>query len=79
MEKSLSSKKYKCLGTNFSDDGKCIKRAKIRIAFAKTPFWKHKDLLKCNADMSLKKKIILNYIWSVVTYGNDAWTIRKEI
>ena len=29
--------------------------------------------------MSLKKKIIRSYIWSVVTYGSEAWTINKEV
>ena len=29
--------------------------------------------------MSLKKKTIRSYIWSVVTYGSEAWTINKEV
>ena len=29
--------------------------------------------------MSLKEKMIRSYIWSVVTYGSEAWTINKEV
>ena len=66
------------MGTPISDDGKCIKEVKIRIALAKTAFWKHRELLKSNGSMSLKK-MIRSYIWSVVTYGSEAWTINKEV
>ena len=48
-------KDYKYLGTNISDDGKCIKEVKIRVALAKTAFWRHKELLKSNVSMSVKK------------------------
>ena len=72
-------KDYRYLGTNISEDGRCIKEVKTRIALAKTAFWKHKELLKSNVSMSLKKKMIRSYIWSVVTYGSEAWTINKEI
>ena len=71
-------KDYRYLGTNISEDGRCIKEVKTRIALAKTAFWKHKELLKSNVSMSLKK-MIRSYIWSVVTYGSEAWTINKEI
>ena len=62
-------KDYKYLGTNISDNGMCIKEVKIRIALAKTVFWKHKELLKSNVSMSLKK-MIRSYIWSVARYGS---------
>ena len=51
------------LGTNISDDGKCIKEVKTRIALAKTAVWKHKELLKSNVSMSPNKKMIRSYIW----------------
>ena len=72
-------KDCKYLGTNISDDGKCIKEVTIRIALAKTAFWKHKELLESNVSLSLKKKMILSYIWSVVTYGSEAWKIIREV
>ena len=72
-------KYYRYLGTNISDDEKCIKEKKITISLAKTAFWKHKELLKSNVSMSLEKKMIRRYIWSVVTYGSEAWTISKEV
>ena len=72
-------KDYRYLGTNISDDGKYITEVKTRIALAKTAFWKRKELLKSNVSMSLRKTIIRSYIWSVVTYDNEAWTINKEI
>ena len=65
------------LGTNVSDDGKCIKEVTIRITLTKVVIRQHKELLKSNVSMSLKK-MIRSYIWSVVTYGSEAWTSNKE-
>ena len=70
---------YKYLGTNIANNGKCFKEARLRIALAKKAFWKYKELLKSNISMSVKKMMIRNYIWSVVSYGSEAWTINKDI
>ena len=72
-------KHYKYLDTSISDDGKCIKEVKVWIALAKTTFWKHKELLKSSVGKSLKKKMIRNYIRSVVTYGSEAWALNKQV
>ena len=51
------------LGKNVSGDGKCNKEVKGMIALAKTVFWKLKESLKSNFNMSLKKKMIRSYQW----------------
>ena len=36
-------------------------------------------ILKNSVSMSLERKMMRSYIWSVVTFGSEAWTINKEI
>ena len=72
-------KDFKYLSTNIWDNRKCKKEVRIRIALAKMALWKHKELLKSNISMRVKNKMIRSYIWSVVKYDSEAWTINKEI
>ena len=46
---------YKYLGTNISENGKCIKEVKIHIALAKTAFWKYKELFS-KMSLSVKRR-----------------------
>ena len=70
---------FKYLGSLITSDGRCIKEIKKRIAVAKTSFLNMKTLL-CNLKMSMRTRIkaLKTYIWSVLTYGCEAWTLSKE-
>ena len=69
---------FKYLGSVKSNDGTCSKDLKIRIAMAKQKtvqlnnIWKDKGIPK-----ELKIKILKCLIWLVVTYGCEAWTLKK--
>ena len=70
---------FKYLGSLLTEDGRCIREVKARIAMAKSAFMKYKDLMKRRINMSLKMKILNTYIFSVVNYAAETWTFTKEI
>ena len=44
----------------------------------KDAFHKRKELMTGKLNKNLKKQIIKSMIWSVVLYGSETWTLRKE-
>ena len=44
----------------------------------KDAFYKRKELMRGKLNKNLKKRIIKSMIWSVVLYGSETWTLRKE-
>ena len=62
---------YKYLGSWVSEGGKSEKEVNSRIAMAKGAFWKLKDLLKGNVNMTTRKRLLNCYMFSVLKYG---WT-----
>ena len=72
-------KEYKYLGTIITEDCRCTKEVKVRIAQAKHEFWNCKEFLRRDINIKLKKKLLDCYIKSVMSYGCEAWTFSKEI
>ena len=70
--------KYKYLGTLITADTRCMQEMKRRIGIAKKSFWELKELMKSNVNMKTKKSLLNLYIFSLVTYGCEAWTIGRE-
>ena len=70
--------KYKYLGTLITADSRCIQEIKRRIGIAKRSFWELKELMKSNVNMKTKKRLLNTYIFSLLTYGCEAWTIGRE-
>ena len=70
---------FKYLGSLITTDGKCIKEVRTRIGMAKTSFHKMKALL-CNLKINIKTRIkaLKSYIWAVLTYGCESWTLNQE-
>ena len=69
---------YKYLGTLITEDTRCIQEIKRRIGIAKKSFWELKELMKSNVNMMTKKRLLNSYIFSLLTYGCEAWTIGRE-
>ena len=71
---------FKYLGYTLTANGKCILEVKKRIAIAKEAFYRMKPIMK-NKCISLKTKfrIMKAYIWSILLYGCESWTIDREI
>jgi hypothetical protein len=58
------------LGTLITNDAKCTREIKPRIAIAKAAFNK-KTLFTSNLDLNLRKKLVKCYSWSIALYGDE--------
>ena len=70
--------KFKYLGTFVTADTRCMQEIKRRIGIAKKSFWELKELMKSNVNMKTKKRLLNSYIFSLLTYGCEAWTVGRE-
>ena len=71
-------KNFCYLGSTITEDAKCHVEIKRRIAMGKDAFYKRGELLRGRLNKNLKKRLIKTLIWSVVLYGSETWTMRKE-
>jgi len=51
---------------------------KARIGMTKKDLWKLKELLKGNVNMT-RKKLLNCYVFSVLKYGCESWTVNKNL
>ena len=70
---NVESLKY--LGSISTNDGRCTCEIKCRIAMAKAAFNKKRTLFTSTLELKLRKKLVKCYIWSIVLYGADTWTL----
>ena len=66
------------LGSLITEDARCHKEIKKRIAMGKEAFTKRRELLRGGMNRNLKKRLIKTLIWSVTLYASETWTMRKE-
>ena len=69
---------FKYLGSTITEDGRCETEIEVRIAIAKTAFMKRRELLSRAININLKKKIIKTMAWSILLYGAETWTLKKD-
>jgi hypothetical protein len=67
---------FNYLGSVITNDARCTREIKSRIAMAKAAFNK-KTLFTSKLDLYLRKKLVKCYIWSIALYGAEIWTLRK--
>jgi hypothetical protein len=60
-----------------TNDARCTREIKSRIAVAKAAFNKKKTLFTSKLDLHLRNKLVKCYIWSTALYGAETWTLRK--
>jgi hypothetical protein len=60
-----------------TNDARCTREIKSRIAMAKSAFSKKKNLFTSKLDLNLRKKLVKCYIWSIALYGAETCTLRK--
>ena len=58
-----------------TNDGRCTCEIKSRIAVAKATFNK-KNLFTSTLDLNLRNKLVKYYIWNMVLYGSETWTLK---
>jgi hypothetical protein len=68
---------FNYLGSVITNDARCTREIKSRIAMAKATFNKKKNLFTSKLDLNLRKKLVKCYIWSIDFYGAETWTLRK--
>ena len=67
---------FKYLGYTLTTDGKCRTEIKKRMAIAKASFQKMSTIVKNrNISFSTKLKVLKTYVWSILLYGCETWTI----
>src|SRR6218665_2489131 len=71
-------KEFWYLGSVITTDAKCHREIRTRIAIGKEAFSKRRELLRGKVNRTLKIRMIKTLIWSVVLYGAETWTMRKE-
>ena len=60
---------YKYLGSWITDDWRCELDIKTILAMAKDAFWKHKELLRGNVSLEVKKRMLNCYVFPVLKYS----------
>lgn len=70
---------FKYLGSIKTNNGTCTKDIKVRISMAKQKMIELNNIWKDRGiSLDLKLKILKCLIWPVITYGCEAWTLRKS-
>jgi hypothetical protein len=77
-QKQLENMEYfNYLGSWITNDARCTREIKSRIAMTKAAFNKKKNLFTSKLDLNLRKKLVKCYIWSIALYDAEMWTLRK--
>ncbi|KAI5717433.1 hypothetical protein M8J77_005795 [Diaphorina citri] len=70
---------FKYLGGMIYANGSCTQEIRSRICMGKSAFIKVQNLLTARRiPIKLRKRFAKCYIWSVVLYGSETWTMRKK-
>ena len=67
-------KQYKYLGRTIEYTGQCKTEVAQRINQAKIAFWKKATILKSNISLKTRIRILMCYVFSVLSYGCETWT-----
>ena len=71
---------FKYLGSWITSDGRSNKDIKCRIGMAKSTFVEMKSIFCAKKiGIRIKKRLMKCYIWSVLTYGCESWTISEAM
>ena len=71
---------FKYLGTWITNDGKCDKEIKTRIAMAKETFYKLSNIFQNhNIRLSTKLNVLNTYVFSILLYASECWTMSTTM
>ena len=71
---------FKYLGSLVCEDAKCDNDIKARIVMAKAAFGQiRKILVSLIINIRTRLRVLNTYVWSVLMFGCEAWTISKEL
>jgi exonuclease III len=69
---------FKYLGSLLTEDWRCEKDVRARIGIAKEAFTRMKRVLCGSLDLELRKRLAKCFVWSVLLYGAETWTLREH-
>ena len=69
---------FKYFGSWITSDGRSDRDIRCRIDQAKQAFMDMRNLLR-NIGLGVRKSLFKCYIWSVLLYGCESWTISKNM
>ena len=72
----VDSSKY--LGCNMSSNMNCCQEVKQRVAMAKEAFNRKRSIFCGPFKKELRKRLVKCFVWSVVLYGAETWTLRRN-
>ena len=68
------------LGTWITNDGKCDKEIKARIAMAKETFYKITNIFhNHNIRLGTKLNVLNTYVYSILLYASECWTLSAAM
>lgn len=71
--------KYKYLGTWLTEDWESDTEIKTRIEISRSAFNRMRSILSSrNINIPLRIRLLQCYIWPIVLYGCEAWTIKED-
>ena len=71
---------FKYLGTWITNDGKCDKEIKARIAMAKETFYKLTNTFyNHNIRLGTKLNVLNTYVYSILLYASECWTLSAAM
>jgi hypothetical protein len=68
---------FNCLGSMITNDTRCTREIKCRIAMARAAFNKKMTLFTSKLDLNLRKKLVTCYIWNIALCGARTWMLWK--
>jgi len=71
-------KQFCYLGNLVAEDGRSCREVRRKIALGKEAFIKKRDLMQKSLSLHLRKRMVQVFVWSVVLYGSETWTLQKE-
>ena len=78
-EKLKQEDEFKYLGQCITNDGRCEKEIRRRIAIAKATFNNMKDVLASRKiRLDVRKRVLNCYVMSTFLYASETWTLSKE-
>ena len=69
---------FKYLRCNISSNMNCCQEVKQRIAMAKEAFNRKISIFCGPLEKELRKTLVKCFVWSVVLYGAEIWTLRRN-
>jgi hypothetical protein len=62
-----------------TNDARCTREIKSRIAMAKVAFDKNKATFTSKLDLNFRKKLVNCYIWRIALYGAATHTLQRLV